>query len=177
MLTMLRKITGATAVVPVRREHTSAVGTASLRKHLPCRKCGRTLTLVRFVRLVPSGVRGYYSDSLGHIVAIDRNKGVTLEWKPARGHSSAFIVAMGVDATDGASTLCLCLPPPHATSFAVPPAALANLPTTLIPGSYYYQLALVTVPSALPPSVSAAGVGAVFAVPISVVSKSVAFLP
>lgn len=72
MLTTLRKIAGGTAVIPVRpRVHHS--DTASLRKVLRCRICGGTLRLARFVPLTPSGIRGYYSDVRGHIVAIDRS--------------------------------------------------------------------------------------------------------
>ncbi|MCC6590585.1 MAG: hypothetical protein IT168_28090 [Bryobacterales bacterium] len=111
------------------------------------------------------------------IDAVDRRKGVTLEWKAPRGYSSVFILALGIDTGDGASTLCLCVPFAGATSFTVPPAVLANVPATLIPGSYYYQLAIVSVPDAMPPSAAAKGVGEIYAVPLSVVSKSVAFLP
>lgn len=111
------------------------------------------------------------------IDTVDRRKGVTVEWKPARGYSSVFVLAVGIDTSDGASTLCLCIPRAGATSFMVPPVALSNVPGTLIPGSYYYQLALVAVPDAMPTSAAAKGVGAVYAVPMSVISKSVAFVP
>ena len=73
MFTTLRKIAGATAVVPVRQEPRRMSGTASLRKVMTCRICGRTLRLSRFVNLNPSGIRGYYCDTAGHIVAIDRS--------------------------------------------------------------------------------------------------------
>ena len=73
MFTTLRSIAGATAVVPQRQHPHRRLGTASLRTTMRCRICGRTLRLVRFVRLNPSGVRGYYSDTAGHIVAIDRS--------------------------------------------------------------------------------------------------------
>ena len=76
MFTTLRKIAGATAVVPVRQEPRRTSGAASLRKVMTCRICGRKLRLSRFVNLSPSGVRGYYCDTAGHIVAIDRS-GVT----------------------------------------------------------------------------------------------------
>lgn len=74
MLTMLKSLSGATAVVPIRRGPVALSGTASLRKVLVCRICGNPLTLSRFVRLAPSGIRGYYSDVRGHIVAIDRSR-------------------------------------------------------------------------------------------------------
>lgn len=45
----------------------------SLRRTLTCRICGRTLHFVRFAQLSPVGIRGYYSDSAGHIVSINRS--------------------------------------------------------------------------------------------------------
>jgi hypothetical protein len=50
-----------------------AYAKCSLRKSLTCRMCGRTLQFVRFAQLSPVGIRGYYSDSAGHIVAINRS--------------------------------------------------------------------------------------------------------
>jgi hypothetical protein len=76
VFTTLRKIAGGTAVVPIRRVPQFNAGTSSLRKIMKCRICGLPLRLGRFVSLNPSGIRGYYSDHAGHIVAIDRN-GVT----------------------------------------------------------------------------------------------------
>ena len=73
MFTTLRKIAGATAVVPMQPQSQPAGGTASLRKLMTCRICGRTLRLSRFVNLSPTGIRGYYCDTAGHIVAIDRS--------------------------------------------------------------------------------------------------------
>lgn len=105
------------------------------------------------------------------IDSIDRSRGVTLEW---RGAGAAFILATGIDNLDGGSTLCLCVAPPKARSFTIPPAALANLPSTLIPGSYYFQLAIALAPESEPARVKAEGVGAIYAVPLSIISKSVA---
>ena len=73
MFTQLRKIASGTAVVPMRPQPRPQAETTSLRKLMPCRICGRTLRLSRFVNLTPSGIRGYYSDTAGHIVAIDRS--------------------------------------------------------------------------------------------------------
>jgi hypothetical protein len=73
MFTTLRKIAGGTAVVPMRPMPSPSGGTASLRKLMTCRICGRPLRLSRFVNLSPSGIRGYYCDTAGHIVAIDRS--------------------------------------------------------------------------------------------------------
>ena len=73
MFTQLRRIASGTAVVPMRPQPRPQVGTASLPKLKTCRICGRTLRLSRFVNLTPSGIRGYYSDTAGHIVAIDRS--------------------------------------------------------------------------------------------------------
>ncbi len=87
---------------------------------------------------------------------------------------AAFILAAGIDNLDGGSTLCLCVAPSKARSFTIPPAALANLPSTLIPGSYYSQLGIAFAPETEPPHVKTRGVGAIYAVPLSVVSKSVA---
>jgi len=105
------------------------------------------------------------------IDSIDRARGVTLKW---RGEGAAFVLVTGVDNLDGGSALCLCAAPPKAHSFTVPPAALANLPSTLIPGSFYFQLAIAFAPETEPASVKARGVGAIYAVPLSIVSKSVA---
>jgi uncharacterized protein (TIGR03437 family) len=105
------------------------------------------------------------------IDSIDRTRGVTLEW---RGAGAAFILATGIDNLDGGSTLCLCVAPPKARSFTIPPAALANLPSTLIPGSYYSLLGIAFAPETEPPHVKTKGVGAIYAVPLSIVSKSVA---
>ncbi len=46
---------------------------ASLPKTITCRKCGRPMSFVRYVPLSPSGIRGYYSDNVGHVVALDRH--------------------------------------------------------------------------------------------------------
>lgn len=76
MFTTLRKIASGTAVVPIRSQAQQSAGTVSLPKLKTCRICGGTLRLSRFVTLHPSGIRGYFADVQGHIVAIDRS-GVT----------------------------------------------------------------------------------------------------
>ncbi len=105
------------------------------------------------------------------IDSIDRTRGVTLKW---RGAGAAFIVATGIDNLDGGSSLCLCVAPPRARSFTIPPAALANLPSTLFPGSPYFQLGIAITPETEPPHVKTKGAGAIYAVPLSFISKSVA---
>jgi hypothetical protein len=73
MFTTLRKIAGGTAVIPMRPQAHQNGGTASLPKLKTCHICGGTLRLSRFVNLHPTGVRGYYADVRGHVVAIDRS--------------------------------------------------------------------------------------------------------
>jgi hypothetical protein len=72
MLTTLRKLATGTALFPL-FPNTPPLPHASLKKQIVCRTCGRTMRLVRFVNLNPRGVRGYYADSLGHVVALDRD--------------------------------------------------------------------------------------------------------
>jgi hypothetical protein len=73
MFTTLRKFAGGTAVIPMRPQPRSFTGTASLRKELVCRQCGRILRLVRINKLSPHGVRGSYIDDVGHFITIDRS--------------------------------------------------------------------------------------------------------
>lgn len=73
MFTMLRKVAGGTAVIPMRPQPHQPMGTASLRKELICRKCGLPLRLVKIVNLSPSGIRGYFLDARGHFITIDRS--------------------------------------------------------------------------------------------------------
>lgn len=109
------------------------------------------------------------------IDSVDRSKGVTVEWKAPKDLQSVAVFAAAADSTDGASSLCLCAAPAAASSFTIPPEALSNLPSSLFGASYYNVLAIAAAPSAEPVHTNAKGGGTIYAVPLSLVGKSVAF--
>ena len=61
---------------------------------------------------------------------VDRERGVTVEWKAVRPSDRVFIVAMNTDRRTGATDLCVCAQSAGAGSFLVPPDALANIPAS-----------------------------------------------
>lgn len=128
----------------------------------------------------PFELDGRFPDELvwtnrDRIDSVDRAKGVTVEWKAPKDLQSVAIFAAAADSTDGASSLCMCSAPAAASSFTIPPEALSNLPTSLFGASYYNVLAIAAAPSAEPVHTTAKGAGTIYAVPLTLTAKSVAF--
>jgi hypothetical protein len=61
---------------------------------------------------------------------VDRAAGVVLHWTGAAKEDRVAIVAVNHDRLTGAAGICLCLPPPGADTFAIPPMALTNFPAS-----------------------------------------------
>ena len=62
--------------------------------------------------------------------AVDRAKGVTVEWRAANPADRVLIAAMNMDPHGGSTGVCLCAENAAAGSFVILPDALANIPPT-----------------------------------------------
>jgi hypothetical protein len=107
---------------------------------------------------------------------IDRDFGVTVEWKAARQTDAILILAENADRTSGDSAACLCMAPARAGRFHVPPLALGNLPRTLrlddLEASY---LLLMELPATPPAHIQANGLDQAFAAFVSVSARPVSY--
>ena len=102
------------------------------------------------------------------IAAIERDKGVAVEWKAARGNDAIVILAANADRYSGDSAVCLCMARARDGRFRIPPIALGNLPPTLedqdLSASY---LVLMEIPLEPPVRIEARGLDSAFAAFIS----------
>ena len=107
---------------------------------------------------------------------IDRDAGVTLEWKAARANDAILILAANANRYSGDSAVCLCLAPARAGHFRIPPMALGNLPPTLetdeASASY---LLLMEIPVNPPARIAARGLDTAFAAFISASARLVKY--
>jgi hypothetical protein len=62
---------------------------------------------------------------------IERDAGVTLEWKAARASDAMLILAENANRSTGDSAACLCLAAARDGGFQIPPVALGNVPGNL----------------------------------------------
>ncbi|HWB85104.1 MAG TPA: hypothetical protein VG675_13250 [Bryobacteraceae bacterium] len=76
---------------------------------------------------VPSPLNWTNRDQL---TSIDRTKPLTVNWSNAASGSTVFIVGGGVDLPTNSTAFFLCVAPPGASSFTVPPVVLSNIPAS-----------------------------------------------
>jgi uncharacterized protein (TIGR03437 family) len=114
---------------------------------------------------VPPAVEWKNRDRIG---VVERDKGVTVEWKAARGNDAILILAVNADRYSGDSAVCLCMARAHDGRFRIPPIALGNVPPTLedqdLSASY---LVLMEIPLEPPVRIEARGLDSAFAAFIS----------
>jgi uncharacterized protein (TIGR03437 family) len=107
---------------------------------------------------------------------IERDAGVTLEWKAARGNDAILILAVNADRYSGDSAVCLCMARARDGSFRIPPIALGNLPPTLedddLSASY---LVMAEIPLDPPARIDARGLDAAFAAFVSASGRLVKY--
>jgi hypothetical protein len=107
---------------------------------------------------------------------IERDAGVTLEWKAARGNDAILILAVNADRYSGDSAVCLCMARARDGRFRIPPIALGNLPPTLedddLSASY---LVVAEIPLDPPVRIEASGLDAAFAAFVSASGRLVKY--
>ena len=122
---------------------------------------------------VPPQVVWKNRDRIGEI---ERDAGVTLEWKAARGNDAILILAVNADRYSGDSAVCLCMAPARDGHFRIPPIALGNLPATLdeddLTASY---LVMMEIPLDPPVRIEARGLDAAFAAFVSASGRLVKY--
>jgi hypothetical protein len=122
---------------------------------------------------VPPQVVWKNRDRIGEI---ERDAGVTLEWKAARGNDAILILAVNADRYSGDSAVCLCMAPARDGHFRIPPIALGNLPATLdeddLTASY---LVMMEIPLDPPVRIEAHGLDAAFAAFVSASGRLVKY--
>jgi hypothetical protein len=110
------------------------------------------------------------------IAEVDRDAGVTVEWKAASGEDAVLILAANADRYSGDSAMCLCMAPARDGQFRIPPIALGNLPPTLeeddLSASY---LLLTEIPVHPPARIEARGLDAAFAAFVSASARLVKY--
>jgi uncharacterized protein (TIGR03437 family) len=107
---------------------------------------------------------------------IERDAGVMLEWKAARGDDAILILAVNADRYSGDSAVCLCMARARDGRFRIPPIALGNLPPTLedddLSASY---LVMAEIPLDPPARIEARGLDAAFAAFVSASGRLVKY--
>jgi len=107
---------------------------------------------------------------------IERDAGVTLQWKAARASDAILILAENANRSTGDSAACLCLAAARDGRFQIPPVALGNVPGNLtsddLVASY---LLLAELPMAPPARIEARGLDRAFAAFISVSARPVSY--
>ena len=107
---------------------------------------------------------------------IERDAGVTLEWKAARGDDAILILAVNADRYSGDSAVCLCMARARDGRFRIPPIALGNLPPTLedddLSASY---MVVAEIPLDPPARIEARGLDAAFAAFVSASGRLVKY--
>ena len=107
---------------------------------------------------------------------IERDAGVMLEWKAARGDDAILILAVNADRYSGDSAVCLCMARARDGAFRIPPIALGNLPPTLedddLSASY---LVMAEIPLDPPARIEARGLDAAFAAFVSASGRLVKY--
>jgi len=110
------------------------------------------------------------------IDVVDRDAGVSVEWKAARASDAILILAVNASRASGDSAVCLCMAHAADGRFRVPPLALANLPATPdaddLEASYLLLLELPVTP---PARIVARGLDTAFAAFISVSARTVQY--
>ena len=110
------------------------------------------------------------------IAEVERDAGVTVEWKAASGDDAVLILAANADRYSGDSAVCLCMAPARDGQFRIPPMALGNLPPTLeeddLSASY---LLLTEIPVHPPARIQARGLDAAFAAFVSASARLVRY--
>jgi uncharacterized protein (TIGR03437 family) len=107
---------------------------------------------------------------------IERDAGVTLEWKAARASDAILILAVNADRFSGDSAVCLCMARARDGHYRIPPIALGNLPPTLedddLSASY---LVLAEIPLDPPVRIQDRGLDAAFAAFVSASGRLVKY--
>jgi uncharacterized protein (TIGR03437 family) len=107
---------------------------------------------------------------------IERDAGVTLKWKAARGNDAMLILAVNADRYSGDSAVCLCMARARDGGFHIPPIALGNLPPTLedddLSASY---MVVAEIPLDPPARIQVRGLDAAFAAFVSASGRLVKY--
>jgi len=110
------------------------------------------------------------------IAEVERDSGVTVEWKAANNDDAVLILAANADRFSGDSAMCLCLAPASDARFTIPPIALGNVPPTLEDDDLSASYLLLTEMPMLPPAhIEARGLDAAFAAFVSASGRLVKF--
>jgi uncharacterized protein (TIGR03437 family) len=107
---------------------------------------------------------------------IERDAGVTLEWKAARTSDAILILAENANRSTGDSAACLCMAAARDGRFRIPPVALGNVPANLTtddPVASY--LLLAELPVDPPARIEATGLDKAFAAFISASARPVRY--
>jgi uncharacterized protein (TIGR03437 family) len=122
---------------------------------------------------VPPQVVWKNRDRIGEI---ERDAGVTLEWKAARPNDAILLLAVNADRYSGDSAACLCMAQARDGHFRIPPIALGNLPATAdeddLTASY---LVVMEIPLDPPVRIEARGLDAAFAAFVSASGRMVKY--
>ena len=107
---------------------------------------------------------------------VDRDAGVTLEWKAARTNDAVLMLAVNADKMSGDSAVCLCMAHASDGHFHIPPIVLGNLPPTQeeddLSASY---LVLLEMPANSSARIEARGLDAAFAAFVSASARLVKY--
>jgi uncharacterized protein (TIGR03437 family) len=110
------------------------------------------------------------------IDVVDRDAGVTLEWKAARANDAILILAANADRASGDSAVCLCMAHAADGRFHIPSMALSNLPATPdaddLEASF---LALLELPVNPPARIEARGLDQAFAAFLSASARTLQY--
>ena len=112
------------------------------------------------------------------VESVNRDHGVTVQWRASRQADRVLIIAMNTDLESGATGLSLCAEDASVGSFHIPPDALANIPTGRSSQAIQPFSLLVVVELSVQPGVLAApvrGLDGVWLVYASVVGRPVVF--
>lgn len=110
------------------------------------------------------------------LLNVNRSQPLTISWSGGADNDRVGIVGFGEDLPGNASTAFICLSPPGASSFTIPPPILSNLPAThsnpLQSKSVIY---LVSVPGSALAPIQANGLNAGLAMFTYINGKTVVF--
>jgi uncharacterized protein (TIGR03437 family) len=107
---------------------------------------------------------------------VDRDRGVTLEWKAARPNDAVLLLAVNADRNSGDSAVCMCMVHAADGQFRMPAIALGNLPVTNeeddLSASF---LGMMELPVEAPSRIEARGLDSAFAAFVSASARLVKY--
>jgi uncharacterized protein (TIGR03437 family) len=110
------------------------------------------------------------------IDVVDRDAGVSLEWKAVKPNDAVLLLAVNADRNTGDSAVCLCMAHAADGQFRIPPIALGNLPETNeeddLSASF---LGVMELPVAAPSRIEAHGLDSAFAAFVSASARLVRY--